>query len=620
MSRRLRTHQKITRVPTPELSTAPAQGMFQPRPFGTPASTVDADQQPDLKISLMQAERYGHHLSQMHDTDVSVPQVIQPKIGMGRFMQSEPAVQLSSQRVQPSSGGRPLPKNVQQKMEAAFSTDFSKVSVHEGTQAKLIGADAYAQGNQIHFQPGKYNPTSQPGQQLLGHELTHVVQQRAGQVAVPQGKGTPINSDPKLEQEADILGAKAAQGEQVQVAGAGSGLQRQATSQLGHNSTPVQLSGRGGGRRRPSRSPAGSARRPLWRPPGSTASSNRPAPRRPAGPASSQAPAGRSSAPRPRPAGHPSNQPSRIPAPDGRPASDLRPLPSGPASDQPSRIPPPPTAGQQRASRIPSEERAKRKDFVAARAHLAAGLRGAPAGNPETPVTGASTRHPEEKNLQTEVDSSTKKVNSWGQRNKSPKVNDEGAQSIYKDTLQNDYSELTRFQDEPEHNKPRKKPIVTSAYKSPATGLEHHRELHKGEEYQSEMQATKAHEGAGHTIGMTHTDFVSLTNNPQKLKESADTAPGGAREIANKAKEMHTYQVPKQYTWNSEKMSNMVERKNEKGELKNPHLSNLAGKNTKQHLQDVPEKEGEELYLGNDLDKYRTKRKVNPNLPEESKE
>ncbi len=253
MNGRLRTHQKDTRIPAQELSTAPTQGMFQPRPFEKPAPAADSYQQLDLKTSLMRAERYGHHLGQMHDSDVSAPQVAQPKMGRGRSMQSEPA-QLSSQPMQPSSGGRPLPKNVRQKMEAAFSTDFSNVSVHQGTQAKSIGAEAYTQGSQIHFQPGKYNPTSQSGQQLLGHELTHVVQQRAGQVAVPQGKGTPINSDSKLEQEADILGAKAAQGDQVQVAGAGLGIQRQATSQLGHSSAPVQLRRGRAGNKRPAAS------------------------------------------------------------------------------------------------------------------------------------------------------------------------------------------------------------------------------------------------------------------------------------------------------------------------------------------------------------------------------
>ena len=120
----------------------------------------------------------------------------------------------------PSGSGQPMPEPVQQKMEAAFGTGFSGVRIHDGPQAKAINAVAYTQGSDIHFQPGKYQPETQSGQELLGHELTHVVQQKAGRVAVPQGKGAPINADSRLELEADILGAKAARGESVQVAGA----------------------------------------------------------------------------------------------------------------------------------------------------------------------------------------------------------------------------------------------------------------------------------------------------------------------------------------------------------------------------------------------------------------
>jgi hypothetical protein len=137
--------------------------------------------------------------------------------------------------LQPSSAGSQLPQPVQQKMEAAFATDFSDVRIHQGPQAKSIKALAYTQGNHIHFAPGKYDPNSQAGQKLLGHELTHVVQQRAGRVPVPQGKGTPINADPALEAEADELGAKAARGEQVTVAGASSSLQRKSA-----NTAPIQ--------------------------------------------------------------------------------------------------------------------------------------------------------------------------------------------------------------------------------------------------------------------------------------------------------------------------------------------------------------------------------------------
>jgi hypothetical protein len=111
-------------------------------------------------------------------------------------------------------------------MATSFATDFSAVRVHEDDAARSMGALAFTRGNDVHFAPGRFDPVSQTGQELIGHELAHVVQQRAGRVAVPQGKGAPINADPALEAEADALGARAARGERVapgRVAPAGGG-------------------------------------------------------------------------------------------------------------------------------------------------------------------------------------------------------------------------------------------------------------------------------------------------------------------------------------------------------------------------------------------------------------
>lgn len=222
MSSKLYTSKKKNaRIQTPDVSTAPASGIFEPRPF-VPQQEATQQSQPDINTALTQSQRYGHNLSRMHSAIPSTP--IQRQIGLAQPLQH--------QKITPANGGSPLPKPVLQKMEAAFGTNFSDVRTHEGSEAKSIGAIAYTQGNHIHFQPGRYNPMSQSGQQLLGHELTHIVQQKAGQVTMPQGKGTVINSNPNLEKEADIQGAKAAQGERVQVAGVGSGLQRQATSKM----------------------------------------------------------------------------------------------------------------------------------------------------------------------------------------------------------------------------------------------------------------------------------------------------------------------------------------------------------------------------------------------------
>ena len=103
------------------------------------------------------------------------------------------------------------------KMENSFGTNFSDVNIHTNSiQAKEIGALAYTQGSDVHFAPGQYNPETQSGQELLGHELTHVVQQREGRVEpTTEVNGMAVNDNHGLESEADAMGAKAAAGEVV---------------------------------------------------------------------------------------------------------------------------------------------------------------------------------------------------------------------------------------------------------------------------------------------------------------------------------------------------------------------------------------------------------------------
>ena len=108
------------------------------------------------------------------------------------------------------TGGRPLPEAVQKKMESFFGADFSDVRVHVGHEAASIGALAFTHGSNIYFAPGLYNPATPQGQQLLGHELTHVVQQRAGRVRNPFGSGVAVVQDPLMEAEAERMGLRAA--------------------------------------------------------------------------------------------------------------------------------------------------------------------------------------------------------------------------------------------------------------------------------------------------------------------------------------------------------------------------------------------------------------------------
>ena len=77
-----------------------------------------------------------------------------------------------------ASSGQPLGAEIRTRMESGFGTDFSAVRVHQNSDAApRIGALAFTTGTDVHFAPGQYDPGSTGGQELLAHELTHVVQQ-----------------------------------------------------------------------------------------------------------------------------------------------------------------------------------------------------------------------------------------------------------------------------------------------------------------------------------------------------------------------------------------------------------------------------------------------------------
>lgn len=121
-----------------------------------------------------------------------------------------------------AGGGERLPEGVRVQMSRSLGADFSGVRVHrDSAAAPALGAVAFAQGADVHFAPGAYRPDTASGLHTIGHELTHVVQQRQGRVAsTQQAMGLDINADPALEREADVLGGAAARGEP---AGGGAG-------------------------------------------------------------------------------------------------------------------------------------------------------------------------------------------------------------------------------------------------------------------------------------------------------------------------------------------------------------------------------------------------------------
>jgi hypothetical protein len=128
--------------------------------------------------------------------------------------------------------GQPLNPTTQTEMEARLGHDFSQVRVHAdalaGESAETLGAKAYTVGDDIVFGHGKYRPATTAGQQLLSHELAHVVQQGRG------GPSPEFHPGAVHEQQAETAAHEVAGTTgPVTIAGAtGMGLARQADPEI----------------------------------------------------------------------------------------------------------------------------------------------------------------------------------------------------------------------------------------------------------------------------------------------------------------------------------------------------------------------------------------------------
>ncbi len=82
-----------------------------------------------------------------------------------------------------ASGGRALPASLRTFFEPRFGYDFSNVRLHTGSRsgemAGSLNARAFTYGRHIVFGKGDYRPETAEGLRLIGHELTHVIQQDA---------------------------------------------------------------------------------------------------------------------------------------------------------------------------------------------------------------------------------------------------------------------------------------------------------------------------------------------------------------------------------------------------------------------------------------------------------
>jgi hypothetical protein len=119
----------------------------------------------------------------MEEEELQMKSLVQRQENLGG---GEASNDLESEIQNARGGGQSLDAGLQAKMGQAMGADFSGVKVHTDSQSdqlnRSIQAKAFTTGQDVFFRQGAYEPSSRGGQELIAHELTHVVQQTgAGQ-------------------------------------------------------------------------------------------------------------------------------------------------------------------------------------------------------------------------------------------------------------------------------------------------------------------------------------------------------------------------------------------------------------------------------------------------------
>ncbi|UBF23960.1 DUF4157 domain-containing protein [Kovacikia minuta CCNUW1] len=110
---------------------------------------------------------------------------------------------------QARSDGKTLPESIRKPMEQTLGANFSQVKIHTNTQSNQLnhsfGSRAFTHRQNIFFRQGEYNPGSRSGQELIAHELTHVVQQNPQTAQRGDGKSTDSELPIQTTDDANVI-------------------------------------------------------------------------------------------------------------------------------------------------------------------------------------------------------------------------------------------------------------------------------------------------------------------------------------------------------------------------------------------------------------------------------
>jgi Domain of unknown function (DUF4157) len=131
------------------------------------------------------------------------PKPVQPVLRGTSSVQraAEPDDDWLAERIEHASGaGQPLEPQAQAQLEAGLGDQLGDVRVHTDAEAAelagAVDAVAFTSGRDIFFGPGRYEPNTSAGLELLAHEAAHTVQQASGPVPGTSAAGGVLISDP----------------------------------------------------------------------------------------------------------------------------------------------------------------------------------------------------------------------------------------------------------------------------------------------------------------------------------------------------------------------------------------------------------------------------------------
>ena len=167
----------------PKLAIGDPNGKYEQEDDATAARGIQQINSPTNDASTASLTQSVQRQEMQEDEELQMKSLVQRRENIGG---GEASTDLESSIQSARGSGQSLDANLQRSMGQAMGADFSGVKVHTDSQSdqlnKSIQAKAFTTGQDVFFRQGAYEPSSQGGQELIAHELTHVVQQNGGAV------------------------------------------------------------------------------------------------------------------------------------------------------------------------------------------------------------------------------------------------------------------------------------------------------------------------------------------------------------------------------------------------------------------------------------------------------